>query len=156
IGKIALEEETRFRETLERGVKMLDEQLEHGGDIPGGVAVKLYDTYGFPIDLTRVIAARRGVSVDEAGFEAALEAERRRSDFNVTTDPASEAVYHKISERVGATKFLGYETTEAESKIVALLAEGAEAEVVGPYSTRVAVVTAETPFYGEQGGQVGD
>jgi alanyl-tRNA synthetase len=156
IQKIVLEEETRFRDTLERGVKMLDEVLERGGDVPGPVAFKLYDTYGFPLDLTRVIAAQRRVSVDEAGFEAAMDEQRRRSDFINPGEAAVEAVYHKVAERVGATKFLGYETTEGSSKVVALLAEGAEVEAVGPYSKQVAVVTAETPFYGEQGGQVGD
>jgi len=156
IGKIALEEETRFRDTLERGVKMLDEELPRGKQIAGPVAFKLYDTYGFPLDLTRVIAAQHGVEVDEAGFESAMEEQRRRSEFQGSGEAAVEAVYQKVAARVGATKFLGYEATLASSKIVALLADGAEVEAVGPYSKRVAVVTAETPFYGEQGGQVGD
>jgi alanyl-tRNA synthetase len=156
IGKVCLEEETRFRETLDRGMRIL---LDYTGKateavIPGDLAFKLYDTYGFPIDLTRVVAGT--MTVDEQGFERAMDEQRRRSDFAGSDDAAIAAVFHKVAERVGSTKFLGYETTRASSKVVALIADGAEVEAVGPYSKGVAVVTAETPFYGEQGGQIGD
>ncbi|HVR62623.1 MAG TPA: alanine--tRNA ligase [Polyangia bacterium] len=160
IGKIAHEEELRFRETLERGVKILDQEFAKaatgGKALSGDVAFKLYDTFGFPLDLTRVIAEQNGFTVDEAGFERAMEEQRRRSEFHGSGEVAVEAVFQKVASRVGATPFLGYQTTKAPSRIVALLADGAEVDVVGPYSKQVAIVTAETPFYGEQGGQIGD
>jgi alanyl-tRNA synthetase len=163
IGKVVLEEETRFRETLDRGVGILDEKMRprrgEGGAVVGGdLAFQLYDTFGFPIDLTRVIAEQRGWTVDEAGFEAAMAEQRKRSEFQGSGEVAVEEVFKKVAERVGATAFRGYEETgtRGSSKIVALLTDGVEVDAVGPYSKRVAVVTAETPFYGEQGGQMGD
>ncbi len=159
IAKITREEETRFRETLERGVRLLDEKVFAAGgvkEVPGATAFMLYDTYGFPLDLTRVIAEQHRSSVDEAGFETAMNEQRRRSDFHGSGEVAVAAVFQQIADRVGATKFLGYDTTSASSKVVALLAEGKEVDVVGPYSKDVAVIVAETPFYGEQGGQMGD
>jgi alanyl-tRNA synthetase len=172
IAKITAEEEGRFRETLDRGIGILDDEIgkrrpsaSRGasvgtsappGRIPGDLAFKLYDTFGFPLDLTRVIAAGKGLDVDEAGFEAAMAAQRARSEFHGSGEAAVEGAYQKIAEKVGPTKFLGYETTQASSKVVALLADGVEVDVLGPSSKRAAVVTAETPFYGEQGGQVGD
>src|SRR5262249_911257 len=145
IGKTCLDEETRFRETLERGMRILVDYKAKATTpvIPGDLAFKLYDTYGFPLDLTLVVAGE--MTVDEEGFKRAMDEQRRRSDFDSSGDVAVEAVFHKVAERVGATKFLGYETTRASSKVVALIAGGAEAEVVGPYSKTVAVVTAETP-----------
>ena len=158
ICKIILEEETRFRETLDRGVGILDEQMRGaaGKVVAGPVAFQLYDTYGFPIDLTRVIAEQRGWTVDEPGFEAAMAEQRKRSEFHGSGEVAVDDVFKKVAERLGPTPFRGYEGTRGSSKIVALLADGKEVDVVGPYSKRVAVITAETPFYGEQGGQIGD
>jgi alanyl-tRNA synthetase len=158
IKKICHEEEVRFRETLERGMAILLEQMGKASHqtVPGELAFKLYDTFGFPLDLTRVIAEQRGATVDEPGFEKAMAEQRARSEFVSSGDVAVEAVFQKIADRVGATKFLGYQTTAAASKVVALVADGAEVEAVGPFSKRVAVMTAETPFYGEQGGQIGD
>jgi alanyl-tRNA synthetase len=159
IAKITREEETRFRETLERGVRLLDEKVFAAGgakQINGPTAFMLYDTYGFPLDLTRVIAEQHHYSLDEAGFEVAMNEQRRRSDFHGSGEVAVAAVFQQIADRVGATKFLGYEKTAAASKVVALLAEGKEVDVVGPFSKDVAVIVAETPFYGEQGGQMGD
>ena len=159
IAKITREEETRFRETLERGVRLLDEKAFAAGgakEISGATAFMLYDTYGFPLDLTRVIAEQHHYSVDETGFEIAMNEQRRRSDFHGSGEVAVAAVFQQIADRVGATKFLGYEETSASSKVVSLLSEGKEVEFVGPYSKDVAVIVAETPFYGEQGGQMGD
>jgi len=159
IAKITREEEIRFRETLERGVRLLDEKVFATGgakEIPGATAFMLYDTYGFPLDLTRVIAEQHHYSVDEAGVEIAMNEQRQRSDFHGSGEVAVAAVFQQIADRVGTTKFLGYDKTSASSKIVALLAEGKEVEVVGPFSKDVAVIVAETPFYGEQGGQMGD
>ena len=116
----------------------------------------LYDTYGFPLDLTRVIAEQHHYALDKAGFEVAMNEQRRRSEFQGSGEVAVAAVFQRIADRVGATRFLGYEKTSASSKVVALLAEGKEVDVVGPYSKDVAVIVAETPFYGEQGGQMGD
>jgi alanyl-tRNA synthetase len=158
IAKICGEEELRFRETLERGMGILLEQMSKRADkiVPGELAFKLYDTFGFPLDLTRVIAEQRGASVDEPGFERAMTEQRARSEFHGSGEVAVEGVFQKVADRVGPTKFLGYEATKASSRIVALLADGVEVDSVGPFSKRVAVVTAETPFYGEQGGQIGD
>ena len=159
IAKITREEETRFRETLERGVRLLDERVFAAGgakEIPGATAFMLYDTYGFPLDLTRVIAEQHHYSLDEAGFEVAMNEQRRRSEFQGSGEVAVAAVFQQIADRVGATKFLGYEKTSASSRVVALLADGKEVDVVGPFSKDVAVIVAETPFYGEQGGQMGD
>ncbi|HVT10345.1 MAG TPA: alanine--tRNA ligase, partial [Polyangia bacterium] len=157
IAKITRDEEVRFRETLERGVRLLDEKQGKGATtVPGQLAFMLYDTYGFPLDLTRVIAEQRGWTVDEAGFAAAMDEQRRRSEFQGSGEVAVAAVFQQIADRVGPSGFTGYEATEGTSRVVALLAEGHETDVVGPYSKDVAVVVAETPFYGEQGGQIGD
>jgi alanyl-tRNA synthetase len=159
IAKITREEETRFRETLERGVRLLDEKVFAAGgvkEIPGATAFMLYDTYGFPLDLTRVIAEQHRSTVDEAGFETAMNEQRRRSEFQGSGEVAVAAVFQQIADRVGATNFLGYDKTAASSRVVALLADGKEVDVVGPFSKDVAVIVAETPFYGEQGGQMGD
>jgi alanyl-tRNA synthetase len=158
IEKTCLDEETRFRETLDRGVRILTEAM--GGAkqvaVPGDLAFKLYDTYGFPLDLTRVIAEEHQWTVDEGGFDRAMDEQRRRSEFQGSGEVAVEGVFQAIADRVGATKFLGYEATAGKSKIVALVADGQEVGAAGPYSKNVAVITAETPFYGEQGGQIGD
>jgi alanyl-tRNA synthetase len=155
VAKITRDEETRFRETLERGVRLLDEK-QSGSTVPGQLAFMLYDTYGFPLDLTRVIGEQRGWTVDEAGFASAMEEQRRRSEFQGSGEVAVAAVFQQIADRVGGTKFLGYDATEASSRVIALVADGQETDVVGPYSKDVAVIVAETPFYGEQGGQIGD
>src|SRR3954464_13789916 len=158
IDKTCLDEETRFRETLDRGVRILTDAMAGAREkaVPGELAFKLYDTYGFPLDLTRVIAEEHAWSVDEIGFERAMDEQRKRSEFQGSGEVAVEGVFQAIADRAGATKFLGYQAAEGKSKIVALVADGQETNEVGPYSKNVAVVTAETPFYGEQGGQIGD
>jgi alanyl-tRNA synthetase len=158
IAKTCLDEETRFRETLDRGVRILTDAMTGARDkaVPGELAFKLYDTYGFPLDLTRVIAEEHKWSVDEAGFEGAMDEQRKRSEFQGSGEVAVEGVFQAIADRVGPSKFLGYEATTGKSKIVALVADGKEVDTAGPFSKNVAVVTAETPFYGEQGGQMGD
>jgi alanyl-tRNA synthetase len=152
-------EEKRFRETLDRGMRILDDETAklQGKTIPGAIAFKLYDTYGFPMDLTRVIGAGRGLDVDEAGFDKCMDEQRNRGDFSGSGEVAVEAVFQSILNRVGATKFLGYESTQATSEIVALVADGKEVQsLTAGHAGTVAVVTRETPFYGEQGGQIGD
>jgi alanyl-tRNA synthetase len=158
IEKTCLDEETRFRETLDRGVRILTDAMSGAREktVPGELAFKLYDTYGFPLDLTRVIAEEHAWTVDEVGFERAMDEQRKRSEFAGSGEVAVEGVFQAIADRVGATKFLGYQATEGQSKIVALVADGQEVQSAGPFSKNVAVITAETPFYGEQGGQIGD
>jgi alanyl-tRNA synthetase len=172
IEEVVGQEERRFRETLERGVRLFEEEARRlsGKVVPGELVFRLYDTYGFPPDLTRVVAEGRDLAVDEAGFEAKMEEQRHRAEFAGSGEAAVETVYQSILERVGPTSFLGYEATEAESEVVALIAGGASvASVSAPVkdgqdgqdgkdrsTDPVAVVVKESPFYGEQGGQIGD
>ena len=159
IEAITREEENGFRDVLTRGMRMLDDELAKHPDrvIPGAIAFRLYDTYGFPFDLTRVIAAGNHFTVDEAGFEASMDEQRRRAEFVGSGELAVEGVFQSILDRIGPTKFLGYEATTAKSEIVAIVAEGKEvSDVAAPCKGPVAVICRETPFYGEQGGQVGD
>jgi alanyl-tRNA synthetase len=159
IVEVAEQEERKFRETLDRGVRILQDEAARlpGKVVPGELAFKLYDTFGFPMDLTRVIAGGRGFSVDEAGFDAKMDEQRKRGDFGGSGEAAVEEVWQAIADRVGATKFLGYETTTRASEIVALVAGGKQVDHV-PAGTKgtIGVITAQTPFYGEQGGQIGD
>jgi alanyl-tRNA synthetase len=150
-------EERRFRETLDRGMRILEEESAKlsGTVIPGRVAFKLYDTFGFPMDLTRVIGASRGFTVDEAGFEACMEEQRNRGDFAGSGEAAVEAVYQTILDRTGPTSFVGYDKPRAKSTVLALLVEGKEV-ASATLGQQVALVVNETPFYGETGGQVGD
>ena len=159
INEVIEQEERRFRETLDRGVRLFEDEaktLPHK-TVPGDLAFRLYDTYGFPLDLTRVVAEARGLAVDEAGFDAKMDEQRKRADWSGSGETAVEAVFHDVADKVGATTFLGYEATEAQSEIVALVAGGAAVtSVTGPSEGVIGVVTRETPFYGESGGQVGD
>jgi alanyl-tRNA synthetase len=152
-------EEKRFRETLDRGMRILDDETGKltGKTIPGNVAFKLYDTFGFPMDLTRVIGAGRGLDVDEAGFDKCMEEQRGRADFSGSGEVAVEAVFQTVQNRVGATRFVGYESTSTASDVVALVADGQEVQAIAAgHAGTVAVITRATPFYGEQGGQIGD
>jgi alanyl-tRNA synthetase len=159
IHKVIDEEERRFRDTLERGVRLFDEEAGRLTEktVPGDLAFRLYDTYGFPLDLTRVVAEGRGLAVDEAGFDSRMDEQRRRAEFAGSGEVAVEGIFQSIFDRVGASVFLGYEATEAESEIVALVAGGTSVPAVqGPQANPVAVISRATPFYAEQGGQVGD
>ena len=153
-------EETRFRETLTRGLKLLDEEVENlsgKGVLPGEVAFKLYDTYGFPLDLTQDALRARGMSVDQTGFDAAMAKQRQdaRAAWAGSGEKATEAVWFELRDKVGATEFLGYETEVAEGKVVALLVDGAPVDAVEA-GQEAAILTNQTPFYGESGGQTGD
>jgi alanyl-tRNA synthetase len=156
-------EEERFRETLERGLKILDEEigaLRAAGasqTFQGGVAFKLHDTYGFPIDLTEVIVAERGLSLDRKGYDEALEEQRRQSEGGkLHSDGAIEQVWREVADLVKAgVKFVGYEREEGEGTVVALVKGGHVVPRVVEGDEAV-VVTDVTPFYGESGGQVGD
>jgi alanyl-tRNA synthetase len=153
-------EETRFRRTLERGLAILDDEsrsLKAGGSLKGEVAFTLYDTYGFPLDLTQDALKSRGIGVDLAAFNAAMERQREkaRASWAGSGEAATEAVWFALREKVGATEFLGYETESAEGVVAALVRDGKE--VAGLAAGEAgAVVLNQTPFYGESGGQVGD
>jgi alanyl-tRNA synthetase len=156
-------EEERFRETLERGLKILDEEIGAvrtagvSQTFQGEVAFKLHDTYGFPIDLTEVIVAERGLSLDRKGYEEALEVQRRQSEGGkLHSDGAIEQVWREVADLVKAgVKFVGYEREEGEGTVVALVKGGQVVPRVVEGDEAI-VVTDVTPFYGESGGQVGD
>ncbi|HET6195691.1 MAG TPA: alanine--tRNA ligase, partial [Acetobacteraceae bacterium] len=153
-------EETKFRQTLDRGLHLLNEETGRLGDrqkLPGDVAFRLYDTFGFPLDLTQDALREQGREVDLAGFEAAMEEQRARARaaWAGTGEVATERVWFELREKVGASEFLGYSTETAEGEIVALVVNGAPG-VTAAVGTEVAVVLNQTPFYGESGGQVGD
>jgi alanyl-tRNA synthetase len=153
-------EETRFRQTLDRGLRLLDDEvakLPEGADLPGEAAFRLYDTYGFPLDLTQDALREQGRGVDAGGFEAAMAAQkaRARAAWAGSGETAGAAIWFDLAEAHGATEFLGYDLEAAEGQVLAVVADGApvaEAAV----GARVQVVLNQTPFYGESGGQVGD
>ena len=153
-------EEARFKETLARGLRLLDEAtsgLAAGAPLPGETAFRLYDTFGFPVDLTEDALRAQGRAVERDGFEACMERQREaaRRAWAGSGDAASEVVWFGIRERVGATEFLGYGTESAEGVVQALVAGGAETARAEAGDT-VALVVNQTPFYAEAGGQVGD
>jgi alanyl-tRNA synthetase len=161
IASVAEQEEVRFRETIVRGLGLLEQAFQgmaERGDrvLPGDDAFRLYDTYGFPLDLTQVICAERGYGVDTEGYERALDEARKRSEFK-GAEQAVEGVYRGALERVagGRVEFTGYERDEDGSDVVALIGDGALVDHLGE-GARGEVVTARTPFYGEAGGQQGD
>jgi alanyl-tRNA synthetase len=153
-------EETRFRSTLERGLAILDEAsktLKKGDMFDGVTAFTLYDTYGFPLDLTQDALRPRGIGVDIAAFTDAMEEQRKkaRASWAGSGEAADEAVWFGIREKVGGTEFLGYETESAEGVVTALVRDGNDVEALKKGESG-AVVLNQTPFYGESGGQVGD
>jgi len=153
-------EETRFRRTLERGLAILDEEskgLKKGAMFDGVTAFTLYDTYGFPLDLTQDALKPRGIGVDVAAFSDAMERQREkaRASWAGSGEAATEAVWFALREKNGASEFLGYETERAEGVVSALVREGEEVTALKTGETGI-VVLNQTPFYGESGGQVGD
>ncbi|MGB0661846.1 MAG: alanine--tRNA ligase [Mangrovicoccus sp.] len=153
-------EEERFRQTLDRGLRLLDDELgklPDGSDLPGETAFKLYDTYGFPLDLTQDALREKGLAVDTAGFDAAMEEQKAkaRAAWSGSGETADAAIWFDLSEEHGATEFLGYDTETAEGQILALVQEGAGVETVAAGQS-VQLVVNQTPFYAESGGQVGD
>ncbi|MEP1902443.1 MAG: alanine--tRNA ligase-related protein, partial [Nitratireductor sp.] len=153
-------EETRFRETLARGLELLDEEVESQaakGVLPGEVAFKLYDTYGFPVDLTQDALRAKGMTVDMDGFDAAMQRQREdaRKAWAGSGEQATETLWFELRDRVGATEFLGYETDDGEGKIVSIIMNGQEVDEISAGAS-AQIVTNQTPFYGESGGQVGD
>ncbi len=154
------QEETQFRRTLERGLKLLDEataSLSAGATLPGETAFKLYDTYGFPYDLTEDALRAQGFGVDRAGFDVAMDQQKAmaRAAWKGSGAKASDDIWFDIAERVGSTEFTGYTATEGEGQVVALVNDGIEVQSAVASDT-VTVITNQTPFYGESGGQMGD
>ena len=153
-------EEIRFRDTLARGLKLLDEAtvtLGKGDRLAGDVAFKLYDTYGFPLDLTEDALRARGIAVDTEGFNTAMahqRAEARRA-WAGSGEATTDTLWFAIREEFGATEFLGYDTEEAEGTILAIVKDGARVDAAKAGET-VRILTNQTPFYAESGGQAGD
>ncbi|EJF90095.1 alanine--tRNA ligase [Bartonella melophagi] len=160
ISEILKLEETRFRKTLERGLRLLNEEsihLKEGDCFNGEVAFKLYDTYGFPLDLTQDALRHRGISVDVNAFNEAMEHQKAeaRANWSGSGESVTEAVWFSVRDQVGTTEFLGYETEKAEGVITALICDGQIVDKVSSGQKAMFVVN-QTPFYGESGGQMGD
>ncbi|MBP0482952.1 alanine--tRNA ligase [Sagittula salina] len=160
IEETLLNEETRFKQTLDRGLKLLDDELSdlgEGAQLPGATAFKLYDTFGFPLDLTQDALREKGREVDTAGFDAAMAEQkaRARAAWSGSGEAADNAVWFDIAEKHGATDFLGYDTEKAEGQVLALVRDGAVVQELKD-GEKGWVVLNQTPFYGESGGQVGD
>ncbi|MCW2394759.1 MULTISPECIES: alanine--tRNA ligase [unclassified Sphingobium] len=160
IEETLLREETRFRQTLDKGLKLLDEAvagLPTGATLPGDTAFKLYDTYGFPYDLTEDALRAQGLTVDRSGFDAAMAAQKAaaRAAWKGSGQKASEDVWFDIAESEGSTEFTGYLSEAGEGRVVALVRDGARVEQAQAGES-VTIVTNQTPFYGESGGQAGD
>jgi alanyl-tRNA synthetase len=156
IASVTQQEEVRFRETIDRGLKILDEEFARSADkvLPGKVVFTLEATYGFPMDLTRVIADERGFSIDEAGYQEESAKHRALSEGSKVGDEAIDDLWREAA-KTGPVKFLGYEREEAQGKVVFLVKDKTVATRVEA-GDEVAVVVDQTPFYGESGGQVGD
>ena len=153
-------EEERFKVTLDRGLKLLDEatgELEATAPLDGDTAFRLYDTYGFPLDLTQDILRGQGRTVDVTGFDAAMDRQRAaaRQAWAGSGDTANDAVWFDMRERFGATEFLGYAQENAEGVVGALIAGGKEVDCLNPNENGL-VILNQTPFYAESGGQIGD
>ena len=154
------QEETRFKETLERGLKLLDDEmagLPEGAELPGRAAFKLYDTYGFPLDLTQDALREKGRAVDTDGFDSAMAEQKAkaRAAWAGSGEAADATVWFDVADAHGATDFLGYDTETAEGQVVALVLDGAEVSGASK-GARVQIALNQTPFYAESGGQVGD
>ncbi len=153
-------EEANFKETLGRGLKLLEEEsarLNPGEPLPGAVAFRLYDTYGFPLDLTEDVLRAEGRQVAREGFEAAMARQREeaRRSWIGSGEAASEGMWHSLRDELGASEFLGYETLSAEGIVLALLRDGARVDKASA-GEEVGLILNQTPFYAESGGQVGD
>ena len=154
------QEETQFRKTLERGLRLLDEAtagMGEGGTLPGETAFRLYDTFGFPYDLTEDALRTQGLAVDRDGFDSAMAEQKRqaRAAWKGSGAKASDDLWFDMAEENGSTEFLGYSADVGEGQVVALVRDGARVERASAGDT-VAIVVNQTPFYGESGGQVGD
>ena len=153
-------EETRFKATLERGLRLLDDELvklPDGGALPGAAAFRLYDTYGFPLDLTQDALREKGREVDVAGFDAAMAEQKAkaRASWAGSGEAKEASIWFDLAERHGPTEFLGYDTEKAEGQLLAVVADGQPVDRAEAGGT-VQLMLNQTPFYAESGGQVGD
>jgi alanyl-tRNA synthetase len=153
-------EETRFRQTLANGLRLLDEAtagMDEGDTLPGATAFKLYDTFGFPYDLTEDALRGANMAVDRAGFDAAMAEQKAaaRAAWKGSGEKASDEIWYDIAEELGSTEFIGYGATEGEATVVALIRDGARVNTAIT-GDEVVILTNQTPFYAESGGQVGD
>ncbi|MBP6029928.1 MAG: alanine--tRNA ligase [Sphingobium sp.] len=160
IEETLLREETRFRQTLDKGLRLLDEAtagMADGDVLSGETAFRLYDTYGFPYDLTEDALRAQGLAVDRAGFDAAMAEQKAaaRAAWKGSGEKASDEIWFDLAEEAGATEFIGYGATSGEGQVVALVRDGKRVERVAA-GEEVLVITNQTPFYGESGGQSGD
>ena len=160
IQEVLEREETQFRRTLDKGLKLLDEAtgtMDEGGTLDGGTAFKLYDTYGFPYDLTEDALRSRGITVDKEGFDAAMEQQKAaaRAAWKGSGQSASEEVWFDLADTQGSTEFTGYNSTTGEAEVVAIVKDGEQVQSAKD-GDEVVVLTNQTPFYGESGGQTGD
>ena len=160
IESTLLQEETQFRRTLVNGLRLLDEataSMAPGATLPGGTAFKLYDTFGFPYDLTEDALRAQGFGIDRAGFDIAMAEQKRaaRAAWKGSGQRASDDVWFDIAESAGGTEFVGYASEEGEGQVVAIVKDGARVESASTGET-VEIVVNQTPFYAESGGQVGD
>ncbi len=159
IEQATLNEEKQFRQTLDRGLSRLDKELEAANAtkmVPGKAVFQLYDTFGFPADLTEIIAQERGYSIDKPGFDTELAAAKAKSAFKID-DPATELVFKQLANELGPTKFAGYDGrgTSGEGTLKAIVVDGKRVDTA-PQGAKVALVFDQTPFYGNSGGQTGD
>ncbi|MFO1157797.1 MAG: alanine--tRNA ligase [Reyranellaceae bacterium] len=153
-------EEGRFKKTLATGLKLLDDETQDlgaGGALKGDVAFKLYDTFGFPLDLTQDVLRARDIKVDVAGFETAMDEQRAkaRAAWAGSGETADQAIWFDVRQKVGATEFLGYDTERAEGQITAIVVDGKEVALLKAGQTGW-IIANQTPFYAESGGQMGD
>jgi len=155
-----LQEETRFRQTLDKGLKLLDEataNMGQGGVLSGDVAFKLYDTYGFPYDLTEDALRAQGLGVDRAGFDAGMAKQKAmaRAAWKGSGETASDDIWFDIADELGSTEFTGYVSTQGEGQVVALIKDGKRIDALAAGDVGI-ILTNQTPFYAESGGQSGD
>ncbi|MDP5110209.1 MAG: alanine--tRNA ligase [Rickettsiaceae bacterium] len=161
ITSILKQEEERFKYTLDRGLKLLEDEtssIPKGGNLSGDLAFKLYDTYGFPLDLTEDILKKQKISVDHAGFDKhmQIQKERARKSWAGSGESKTDTIWFDIASEFGATEFLGYSLDSAEGKVVALVQKGKEIDQVSDINAQFTLIANQTPFYGESGGQMGD
>ena len=160
IEETFFQEETRFRTTLDRGLKLLEDEildLSAGGALPGAAAFKLYDTFGFPLDLTQDALREKGMSVDTDGFDSAMATQKAkaRAAWAGSGEMADDTIWFDVLDNHSATDFLGYDTEQAEGQIVAIVIDGSQVQAAAVGSS-LQIVLNQTPFYAESGGQIGD
>jgi alanyl-tRNA synthetase len=161
ITEVLKQEEERFKDTLGRGLKLLEQEaapLKAGDSLKGDVAFKLYDTYGFPLDLTKDILRNKNISVDDAGFEVSMkeQKDKARAAWAGSGEKATDTVWFDIINEFGSTEFLGYELENAQGQVIGLVVDGKRVDAVKEIGKEFSVITNQTPFYGESGGQMGD